>query len=90
MAEGQVLIVPEEPEVNCPVCLDSLKEPQKLPCNHVYCKECLRELALHSQAATISCPVCRHCTVTPLNYQTVADVNLDFPTDFWVSYLTSI
>ena len=77
MAEGhdQVRQVLEK-EVTCPLCLDLFKDPKKLPCDHVYCKECLRGLALRSLNATISCPECRTLTQIPGN-----DVN-NFPTAF--------
>ena len=60
MAEGSVKQVLEK-EVTCPLCLDILQEPKKLPCDHVYCRACLDRLANRSfNAATpISCPECR-------------------------------
>ena len=70
-----------EKEVTCPLCLDIFKEPKKLPCDHVYCKECLRGLALRSINATISCPECRTLIQLPNN-----DVN-SFPTAFRVNRL---
>ena len=75
MAEGHVKQVLEK-EITCPLCLDIFKDPKKLPCDHVYCKECLRGLALRSLNATISCPECRSLTQVPSN-----DVN-NFPTAF--------
>ena len=80
MAEGQVKQVLEK-EVTCPLCLDLFKEPKKLACDHVYCKECLRGLALRSLNATISCPECRTLTQVPDN-----DVN-NFPTAFRINRL---
>ena len=82
MAEGQVKQVDLlEKEVTCPLCLDLFQEPKKLPCDHVYCKECLRGLALRSLNATISCPECRTLTQVPGN-----DVN-NFLTAFRVNRL---
>ena len=83
MAENQVKQVLEK-EITCPLCLDLFKEPKKLPCDHVYCKECLRGLALCSLNATISCPECRTLTQVPNN-----DVN-NFPTAFRVNRLTGL
>ena len=80
MAEGQVKQVLEK-EVTCPLCLDLFKDPKKLPCDHVYCKDCLRGLALRSLNETISCPECRTLTQLPNN-----DVN-NFPTAFRVNRL---
>ena len=65
-----------EKEVTCPLCLDLFKEPKKLPCDHVYCKDCLKGLALRSLNQSISCPECRTNTNVPNG-----NVN-DFPTAF--------
>lgn len=58
MAERHVKQALEE-EITCPLCLDILQEPKKLPCDHVFCKECLEKLANRSLNASISCPECR-------------------------------
>ena len=70
-----------EKEVTCPLCLDLFKEPKKLPCDHVYCKDCLKGLALCSLGGSISCPECRN--ITELQND---DVN-NFPTAFRVNRL---
>ena len=80
MAEGRVKQVLEK-EVTCALCLDLFKQPKKLPCDHVYCRDCLRSLALRSLDATISCPECRTLTQVPGN-----DVN-NFPTAFQTNRL---
>ena len=80
MAEGRVKQVLEK-EVTCALCLDLFKQPKRLPCDHVYCRDCLRDLALRSVDATISCPECRTMTQAPDN-----DVN-NFPTAFQTNRL---
>ena len=80
MAEGQVKQMLEK-EVTCALCLDLFKQPKKLPCDHVYCRDCLRSLALRSLNASISCPECRTATQVPGN-----DVN-NFPTAFQTNRL---
>jgi hypothetical protein len=83
MAESKVKIVLEK-EVSCPLCLDVFKEPMKLPCDHVYCKDCIKGLALRSLNATISCPECRTSTQLQNN-----DVN-NLPTDFRMNRLIEV
>lgn len=63
-----------EKEVTCPFCLNIFKEPKKLACDHVYCKNCLKVLAVDG---TISCPECHI-----VNY--IPNVN-DFPNAFYIS-----
>ena len=70
-----------EKEVTCPLCIDLFKEPKKLPCDHVYCKDCLKGLALRSLNQSISCPECRTNTNVPNG-----NVN-DFPTAFRMNRL---
>ena len=57
-----------EAEVTCPLCLDIFTEPKRLPCDHVYCRQCLRGLALRSITGSISCPECRTDTPVPPNF----------------------
>ena len=70
-----------EKEVTCPLCLDLFKEPRKLPCDHVYCKDCLKGIALRRLDRTVSCPECRNVSDIPNN-----DVN-DYPTAFYINRL---
>ena len=70
-----------EKEVTCPLCLDLFREPKKLPCDHVYCRECLKGLVQRTLQATISCPECR--TITQVPNSDVAN----FPTAFRMNRL---
>ena len=63
MASGMVKRL--ESEVTCPLCLDIFTEPKRLPCDHVYCRECLHGLALRSTTGSISCPECRTDVLVP-------------------------
>ena len=84
MAEaGQVKQVLEK-EIICPLCLDIYKEPKKLPCDHIYCKDCLKSLAEVTANATISCPECRSIALPLYN-----DVG-NFPTAFQVNRLIQV
>ena len=48
----------EEKFLQCPVCLEQLRDPRSLPCLHRYCSNCLETLIIQRQR-TISCPECR-------------------------------
>ena len=80
MAESNVKRILEK-EVTCP---NLLKEPKKLPCDHVYCKDCIKDLALRSLNATISCPEYRTPTQLPNN-----DIN-NLSTDFRMNQLIEV
>lgn len=46
----------ERLEGDCPVCFDKICTPVLLPCEHVFCKNCVIEwIKINS-----SCPLCRH------------------------------
>ena len=46
---------PIEVENKCPVCLDTMVTPCKLPCAHIFCYECL-DTILDMKPR---CPMCR-------------------------------
>lgn len=43
-------------DVTCAICLDDIKNPMKLNCVHVFCKDCISETVLHRN---VKCPCCR-------------------------------
>lgn len=55
--EQQRAIAAQLPRPLCGICKDDLlsKSPMTLPCNHVFCSECIREMIPYQP----SCPVCR-------------------------------
>lgn len=55
--EQQRAIAAQLPRPLCGICKDDLltKSPMTLPCNHVFCSECIREMIRYQP----SCPVCR-------------------------------
>jgi late competence protein required for DNA uptake (superfamily II DNA/RNA helicase) len=81
MAETDQVKQVLEKEIICALCLDIYKEPKKLPCDHVYCKECLKSLAEVTANATIPCPECRSIAQPLYN-----DVG-NFPTAFRINRL---
>ena len=44
-----------EAELQCPVCLDTLADPHRLECGHIFCKGCIVTAVSHAPA----CPVCK-------------------------------
>ena len=62
--------------LECPICLEEIKDPKMLPCQHSFCMEdCLKSLMVDSNSVRkeIICPICRKkCSVPrkgfPNNY----------------------
>ncbi|XP_021339533.1 probable E3 ubiquitin-protein ligase MID2, partial [Mizuhopecten yessoensis] len=54
--------------LDCPICLEQLRQPKSLPCLHSLCEECLsryivNEVSVTSDTVTsFTCPVCRTLT----------------------------
>ena len=47
-------------EVTCSVCFHLYEEPKQLPCLHIFCLECLNDLARTSpRHGNIKCPLCQ-------------------------------
>ena len=65
-------------KLECPICLESYKEPKLLPCFHVFCKSpCLENLVQQGpEGPTLSCPTCRKLVTLPDNG--VAGLQTDF------------
>ena len=47
--------------LECTICLETIKEPKMLTCQHTYCRECLENLVKKDGrcAVVIICPECR-------------------------------
>lgn len=45
-------------EIRCPVCLNDLRDPVCLPCEHFYCRVCITE-HMNKTSDDARCPECR-------------------------------
>ena len=50
--------------LECPVCLEQIKRPKMLPCQHTFCRDpCLFQMiekkTTRAKKLTIECPICR-------------------------------
>jgi hypothetical protein len=49
-----------EENLQCPLCIDRLRDPRALPCQHVFCCSCLKSIpSSNLPYPTIACPLCR-------------------------------
>ena len=50
--------------LECAICLERLKEPKVLSCQHTYCKRCLERLVTTDGRGNceVTCPECRRKT----------------------------
>lgn len=53
-----------EEEITCAICLGNFQDPKLLPCFHVFCLDCLKQLVKGEQGrAHLHCPTCRRLTI---------------------------
>ena len=75
-------------EAECPLCLETVKNPRTLPCLHSFCLECLDELASFARRqlqTTIKCPVCQTSFPIP-----DTDTFADLPSSFHLNRLVDV
>ncbi|XP_015776760.1 PREDICTED: E3 ubiquitin-protein ligase TRIM71-like isoform X3 [Acropora digitifera] len=75
-------------EAECPLCLETVKNPKTLPCLHSFCLECLDKLANFARRqlqTSIKCPVCQASFPIP-NTDTFAN----FPSSFHLNRLVDV
>ncbi|XP_021357555.1 tripartite motif-containing protein 2-like [Mizuhopecten yessoensis] len=82
--------------LECPICLERLRQPKSLPCLHCFCQDCLRtyitkELSGKMASGTsFPCPVCRGMA-TPVNQtETKENWQKQFQTDAVIQELIKL
>jgi len=56
--------IAEHGESTCSICQDEMRQPISLPCNHLFCEECVSEWFEREK----TCPICRAVVKTAGNY----------------------
>ena len=75
-------------EAECPLCLETVKNPKTLPCLHSFCLECLDELTNFARRllqTTIKCPVCQTSFQIP-----DTDTFANLPSSFHLNRLVDV
>ena len=75
-------------EAECPLCLETVKNPKTLPCLHSFCLECLDKLANFARRqlqTKIKCPVCQTSFSIP-----DTDTFANLPSSFHLNRLVDV
>ena len=86
--EVQQLFQNLKKEAECPLCIETVKNPKTLPCLHSFCLECLDKLAGFARRQlqiTIKCPVCQTSFQIP-----EGDTFNNLPTSFHLNRLVDV
>ncbi|OWF36620.1 E3 ubiquitin-protein ligase Midline-1-like [Mizuhopecten yessoensis] len=87
MAEGGPFPELDLHLLECPICLERLRQPKSLPCLHCFCQDCLgtyitKELSGKMASATsFPCPVCRGMATLVNQAETKENWAKQFPTN---------
>ncbi|GAB6030923.1 hypothetical protein CHUAL_007751 [Chamberlinius hualienensis] len=49
-------LIDDVESLSCPICLEVYSKPKRIPCGHVFCKECLNN---YDDVLEPACPICR-------------------------------
>ncbi|XP_062586450.1 tripartite motif-containing protein 2-like [Saccostrea cucullata] len=67
MAAQSIVRNLSEEYLTCRVCLQSYDRPRRLPCQHSYCTDCIRQLirTTENRRGKLTCPLCRSDVIVP-------------------------
>ena len=84
----QQLLTNLKKKAECPLCLETVKDPKTLPCLHSFCLQCIDKHAGYAKRkleTTIKCPVCQACFQIP-----EGDTFGSLPTSFHLNRLVDL
>ena len=84
----QQLLESLKKEAECPLCLETVRNPKTLPCLHLFCLECLDGLANFARTqlqTTIKCTVCQTSILIP-----DTDTFANLPSSFYLSRVVDV
>uniref|UniRef100_A0A3Q2DYU4 RING-type domain-containing protein n=1 Tax=Cyprinodon variegatus TaxID=28743 RepID=A0A3Q2DYU4_CYPVA len=59
MEQGPTGVQVAQGKLVCAICLNLLKDPVTIPCEHSYCRTCIQDLWNRDQRGIYSCPRCK-------------------------------
>nr|XP_038024676.1 breast cancer type 1 susceptibility protein isoform X1 [Anas platyrhynchos] len=57
--EVQNVLLAMQKNLECPICLDVVKEPVSTKCDHIFCRFCMYKLLSKKKKGVVQCPLCK-------------------------------
>ncbi|KAI6072619.1 Breast cancer type 1 susceptibility protein isoform X3 [Aix galericulata] len=57
--EVQSVLSAMQKNLECPICLDVVKEPVSTKCDHIFCRFCMYKLLSKKKKGVVQCPLCK-------------------------------
>nr|XP_021136715.1 breast cancer type 1 susceptibility protein isoform X2 [Columba livia] len=59
IGDVQNVLLAMQKNLECPICLDVIKEPVSTKCDHIFCRFCMFQLLSKKKKGVIQCPLCK-------------------------------
>ncbi|NWX09683.1 BRCA1 protein, partial [Caloenas nicobarica] len=59
IGDVQNVLLAMQKNLECPICLDVVKEPVSTKCDHIFCRFCMFQLLSKKKKGMIQCPLCK-------------------------------